>query len=229
MIRRAWINYKWNKAEKKRKKAEKAKKNKGKKKKKKKKAAPKPDQVTAANGVANINTIGMDMEDEEEPQDEEMDGEMEGENGEMEDKGEGEDEGASPSKDGDSPERSHHDGEHDEELDRDENDHSKSARDNLLSIASQNKQNFQPILDDDQLNIELNIERTIDSKSDLGKLQMIVEMAELEMKEMRATPRDQEVQTRPVRIVEINEQSAGEFDMSDEIKFEEEKDVDAQS
>ena len=50
MIRRAWLNYKWNKAEKKRKKAEKkrkkdakAKLNKGKKKKKKKKAAPKPD------------------------------------------------------------------------------------------------------------------------------------------------------------------------------------------
>jgi hypothetical protein len=131
MIRRAWLKYKWNKAEKKRKKAEKAKKNKGKKKKKKKKAAPKPEQVTDdAEGVTNIETIGMD---DEEPQDEEMEGEMDGEAGEQEDKEEGEDEGASPSKEG-------------SEVDRDDN--SKSARDNLLSIASQYKLDLGPILDE---------------------------------------------------------------------------------
>jgi hypothetical protein len=65
MIRKAWLKYKWNKAEKKRIKAEKAKKNKGKKKKKKKKAAPKPDQVTNdADGVTNINAMEMDDDEE---------------------------------------------------------------------------------------------------------------------------------------------------------------------
>ena len=108
-----------------------------------------------------------------------MEGDMDGEPGE--DKGEGEDEGASPSKDGDSPDKedgespdkTSRDGEHDEDQDG-----SKSPKNNMLSIASENKQNFTPILDDDQLNIELHIERSVDPLSDVQKLYMIAEHAE---------------------------------------------------
>jgi hypothetical protein len=57
----------------------------------------------------------------------------------------------------------------------------------LLSIASQNIKDYSPILDDDQLNIELNMERSNDTKSDYVKLHKIVEMAEKEM------PRNAEV------------------------------------
>jgi hypothetical protein len=51
----------------------------------------------------------------------------------------------------------------------------------LLSIASQNIKDFSPILDDDHLNLELNMERSVDTKSDHGKLHMIIEMAQKEM------------------------------------------------
>jgi hypothetical protein len=117
LIRRAWKQYLWNKAEKLRKKKEKAKKNKGKKKKKKKKAAPKPDAVTDdADGVANIKVgMGDDEGGAEEEKDEEMEGDME-----MEDKGEGEDEGAAEPLEGDeneSPGKTSREGEHDENLD----------------------------------------------------------------------------------------------------------------
>lgn len=51
----------------------------------------------------------------------------------------------------------------------------------MLSIASENKVNFQPILDDDQLNIELNIDRSVEDIKDYQKLKMIVELAEKEL------------------------------------------------
>jgi hypothetical protein len=57
----------------------------------------------------------------------------------------------------------------------------------LLSIASQNIKDYSPILDDDQLNIELNMERSNDTKSEYVKLHKIVEMTEKEM------PRNAEV------------------------------------
>jgi hypothetical protein len=132
LIGRAWTHFKWVKAEKKRKKA--LKKGKGKKKKKKKKKVQ-PDAVTDADGMANINTtLGMDDEDPEGDMDGDMEGDMEGDNEEG-DKGEGEDEGASPDKeDGESPSKSPRDGEHDEN-----EDGSRSPKNNLLSIASANK------------------------------------------------------------------------------------------
>lgn len=152
------MHYKWVKAEKKRKKA--LKKGKGKKKKKKKKKVA-PDAVTDADGVANINTtLGMD-EEEPENNEEDMEGDME-----EGDKGEGDDENESPDKeDGESPSKSPRDGEGDEV-----DEGSKSPRANLLSIASANKGDFQPVLDDDQLNIELHIERSMDDRSDIQKL-----------------------------------------------------------
>ena len=93
-VRRAWLDYKWRKAEKKRKKAERLAKSKGKKKKKKKKPAlPPGTSIDMADGMTNINLANTGDGEITEAGEDGEDGEgddaekPEGEEGEEGDKG----------------------------------------------------------------------------------------------------------------------------------------------